>query len=258
MNVNYNFEGKVAIVVGGADGIGLETSKILAEAGAKVLISDFNKEKGEQAAKELKDQGYVAEFCFTDIRSKDSIFGMVDKAVELWGRIDYAANVAGIFSKSGPFLEHSDESYDNVVTTNLTGHWWLLQAQIKQMLAQGGEGYAIVEVASIQGLIASPGGPDYTAAKHGVVGLVKALGGEFAKNGIRINGIAPVATATALVKKHYEQLGIEFDNRTDRVPRGTMLEPEECAHSIVWLLSDGASAINAITLPVDGGATSIK
>lgn len=126
------------------------------------------------------------------------------------------------------------------------------------MIKQGGEGYSIMEVASMQGLVGTPGGAEYTASKHAMVGMVKSLGGEFAKQGIRINAIAPVATATQFVKSAYDQMGVEFSNKTDRVPCGYMLEPEECVNVIVWLMSDGATAINATTVPVDDGASSIR
>lgn len=260
MNVKYDFTGKVVIVAGGADGMGLATSQLLASSGANVLVADFNEEKGQKVAEVLRSKGYSAEFVLTDVRNKESVFAMVDKAVELWGHVDYAANVVGISGKpsQNPYYEKEDDDYNNVLDTNLRGHWWLTQAEIKQMVKQGGEGYSIVEVASIQGLIGSAYGPAYTASKHAVVGLVKSLGSEFAKQGIRINGIAPVATATPFIKDYYKQIGLEFTNKTDRVPRGTMLEPEECAQAIVWLLSDGASAMNATIIAVDGGATSIK
>lgn len=260
MNIHYDFTDKVALVVGGADGMGLATSELLAASGAKVIVADFNEKKGQRVVKELQEKGYQATFILTDIRDKKSVFGLISKTVALWGHIDYAANVAGIFGKAdgAKFYEKSDEDYDDVMDTNLRGHWWLLQAQTEQMVKQGGSGYAIVEVSSIQGLIGTASGAAYTAAKHAVVGLVKSLGAEFATQGIRINGIAPVATATPLIKSHWEQLGHEFSNKTDRVPRGTMLEPEECAHAIVWLLSDGASAMNATTIAVDGGATAIR
>ena len=260
MNVKYDFTDKVALIVGGADGMGKATAYLMAESGAKVLVADYSEEKGKNVVADLKEKGYTAEFVLTDIRNKDSVFAMVDKAVELWGRIDYAANVAGVFGRADglPFYKKADDDYENVINTNLRGHWWLLQAETEQMVKQGGEGYSIVEVSSVQGLIGSPSGPQYTAAKHAIVGLVKSLGAEFAKQGIRINGIAPVETATDLIKGFYTQMAGSFSKETKRVPRGTMLEPEECAHAIVWLLSDGASSMNCTTIAVDGGATSTK
>ncbi len=259
-NVKYDFTDKVAVVVGGADGMGKATTQMLAESGAKVLIADFNQEKGKTFAAELRNQGYTAEFTYCDARNRESDFAVIDKAVELWGRIDYCANVVGISGKNlaGAFYDHEDANFDNVMMTNVNGHRWLLQAETRQMTKQGGDGYAIVEVASMQGLVGTAGASEYTASKHAMVGMVKALGAEFAKQGIRINAIAPVATATGFVKGAYEQMGVEFTNKTDRVPRGYMLEPEECANAIMWLLSDGASAINATTIQVDGGASSVR
>lgn len=260
MNVKYDFSEKVVLVVGGADGMGKATSELLGASGAKVMIADFNEQKGIETAKELKNKGYVVDFTLVDVRKKENVFNAVDRTVEVFGRLDYAANIVGISGKieNKPFHEREDSLYDNVMDTNVRGHWWLIQAESKQMLAQGGDGYAIVEVASIQGFVSAPHAEAYTVSKHATVGLVKAAGADFAKSGIRVNGIAPVATATTFVKNAYQQLGIAFTTQTDRVPRGTMLEPEECAQAIVWLLSDGASGLNATTIAVDGGTLSIK
>lgn len=260
MNVKYDFSGKTVLVVGGADGMGRATSELLGESGANVMIADFDETKGKVTVADLQEKGYKAEFVLVDVRKKEDVFNAVDKTVETFGRLDYAANVVGIAGKIDEtlFFDREDSLYDNVMDTNVRGHWWLLQAETKQMLKQGGEGYSIVEVTSMQGFVAAPHAEAYTVSKHAAVGLVKAAGADFAKSGIRVNGIAPVATATSFAKNAVKQMGMEFSNRTDRVPRGTMLEPEECANAIVWLLSDGSTGLNATTIAVDGGALSIK
>ncbi len=174
----------------------------MAESEAKVLIADFNEESGKKVVDEIRAKGGTADFTFCDIRKKEDDFAAVDKAVELYGRLDYAANVVGISGKiqKCPFYEQSDEDFDNVIDTNVTGHRSLLQAETKQMIAQGGEGYSIVEVVSIQGFIGNAYQQAYTASKHAMVGLVKTVGAHYAKQGSRINGIAPVATFTDFVK----------------------------------------------------------
>lgn len=260
MNVTYNFSDKVALVVGGASGMGKATSTMLAEAGAKVMIADFNDELGMQVVRELSDSGANIAYTHCDCREKEDCFSAVDATVARFGRIDYAANVVGISGKidGNLLVEQDDKNWDNVFATNVDGHRWLLQAEISHMLDQGGEGYSIVEVASMQGFVANPLSPAYTASKHALVGLIKAVGAEYAAKGIRVNGIAPVATMTPFVTEALKQAGMEVTNKTDRVPRGTMLEPEECAAAIMWLLSDGASAMNATTINVDGGALGVK
>lgn len=260
MNVSYDFKDKVAIVIGGGSGMGKATSILLADSGAKVLVADFNEELGQKTVSEIRAKGQTAEFAYCDVRRKEDDFAAVDKAVALWGRIDYAANVVGISGKMQqcPFYEQSDEDFDNVMQTNVNGHRWLLQAETKQMMEQGGEGYAIAEVVSIQGFVGNAYQQAYTASKHAMVGLIKAVGAHYAKNGIRINGIAPVATFTDFVKNAQKSLGMEVSNKTDRVPRGTMLEPEECAQAIVWLLSEGSTAVNATTMLTDCGSTAVK
>lgn len=259
MNVRYDFTGKTALVVGGAGGMGSATVKLLANSGANVMIADHNVEHGQALADELSQAGKPVKFIQVDVTNKADIQRTVAETVKAFGRLDYAANVVGISGKmeKTPFYEREDSEYERVMNTNVRGHWWLIQAETEQMRKQGGNGYAIVEVSSIQGFIASPNAEAYTVSKHATVGLVKAAGADFAKLGIRINGIAPVATATGFVKKAYKEMGISFTNKTNRVPRGTMLEPEECAQPIVWLMSEGASGLNATTIAVDGGTLAI-
>lgn len=261
MNVTYDFSGKTALVVGGASGMGLATAKLLSKSGASVMVADFNREQGKKVVDELNDAGGSAAFAFCDVRDRDGVFSLIDETVEKFGRLDYAANVVGISGNAEqmPFYERPDKDYDNVMDTNMRGHWWLCQAETKQMTEQDGDGYAIVEVASIQGLVASGYGLHaYTASKHAAVGMIKSLGVEFAPKGIRINGIAPVATATPFVINAMKEAGMEYTNKTDRNPRGTLLEPEECANAIVWLISEGSSGVMATTIPVDAGATAFK
>lgn len=259
MNVSYDFSGKTVLVVGGAGGMGQATVKLLADSNANVMIADHNQENGQKLATELQKAGKSVAFVPVDVTDKQDVYHAISATVDRFGRLDHAANVVGIPGKmeQTPFYQREDSIYNQVMDTNVRGHWWLMQAETEQMTKQGGTGYSIVEVASIQGFIASPNAEAYTASKHATVGLVKAVGADFAKQGIRVNGIAPVATATNFVKQAYADMGMKFTNQTDRVPRGTMLEPEECAQPIVWLMSDGASGLDATTIAVDGGTLAI-
>ncbi|MGN1345095.1 MAG: SDR family NAD(P)-dependent oxidoreductase, partial [Traorella sp.] len=190
MNVTYDFSGKTVLVVGAGTGMGKATSLLLANSGANVMVADFNEELGKQVVNEIKGNGGNAAFVYCDVRDKDCAFRAVKETVDTFGRIDYAANVVGITgdSQMKPFYERSDEDLKNVMDTNVTGHWWLLQAETEQMVKQGGEGYSIVEVVSIQGLVANKMGVHaYTTSKHAAMGLVKSVGIEFADKGIRIN-----------------------------------------------------------------------
>lgn len=260
MNVKYDFSGKTALVVGGGTGIGKATALLLAESGANVMVADINADLGKTVIDEIKANGGIAEFVICDIRNKESAFNAVAETVKTFGRIDFGANVAGIAGKVGgaAFHELEDGDYENVMAINVDGHRWLLQAEITEMVKQGGEGYSIVEVTSVQGFIGQIGAHQYSASKHAMVGMVKSVGAEYASKGIRVNGIAPGTTATEFVKDAYKKLGWEFSNKTDRLPRGTMLEPVELAHAIAWLFSDGASAMNGTTFAVDGGLLAVK
>ena len=260
MNVAYDFTGKSVLVAGGAAGIGYAVTDLLGESGANILIADYNEEVGHKALAEFKAKGYNVAFIRCDVRKKEEVFASVAKTVELYGRIDYAANVCGISGGKGgvPFHEYDDDFRDNVLNTNLKGHWWLLQAELGQMVKQGGEGYAIVEVSSIQAFMASVYQGAYATSKHAVTGMIKAVAAEYGTQGIRINGYAPTMVLIPMMEQmHGERL------KTDEAalcgnPRGTILRPWECAQAIVWLLSDGASSINALTLLGDCGCTGIR
>lgn len=261
MNVKYDFNEKTVLIAGGGTGMGKATALLMAESGANVMIADFNKELGEALVKQINDQ-YPdhAAFVYCDVRNKENCFNAVKETIDKFGRIDYSANVVGISGKvgAGAFHELDDQDYDNVMATNVNGHRWLMQAEIREMIKQGGTGYSIVEVMSVQGFIGQIGAHQYSTSKHAMVGMVKSVGAEYASKGIRINGIAPGTTATEFVKSVYEKNGWPWTNKTDRLPRGTMLEPSELAHAIAWLFSEGASGMNATTFAVDGGLLAVK
>lgn len=260
MNVKYDFSEKVALVVGGGSGMGRETSLLLASSHAKVMVADFNKEAAEEVVRIINNNGGEASYVYCDIRNKESVFNCVQATIDTYGRIDYGANVVGIAGKTSgvTFHEADDKDFENVMDTNVTGHRWLMQAEISQMKKQGGEGYSIVEVASVQGLIGQIGAHQYSTSKHAILGMVKSVGAEYASQGIRVNGIAPGTTATGFVKNAFKENGWEFTNKTDRLPRGTMLEAEELAQAIVWLFSDGSSGVCASTVTIDGGMMAVK
>lgn len=262
MNVKYDFSGKTVLVAGGADGIGNATADLLGRSGANLMIADYNEARGLEATEEFKKKGYNAEFIRCDVRKKEETAAAVAKAVEVFGRIDYAANVCGISDHKEanfiPFHEWKDEWRDNVIDTNLKGHWNLLQSELKQMMEQGGEGYAIVEVSSIQAVQSSAGNGAYSTSKHAVSGMIKTVAAEYVQQGVRINGYAPTLVMTPMMEKLFGDKAKQDPASFCGNPRGTILTPEECAQSIVWLLSDGASSVNAHLLMGDCGQVGIR
>ncbi|MET0164169.1 MAG: SDR family oxidoreductase [Vicinamibacterales bacterium] len=248
------FAGKVALVTGASTGIGRASAIAFAREGAKVVVSDVNAEGGEATARLLRDSGGEAVFVKADVSAASEVEALVRKAVAAYGRLDYAFNNAGIAGTIGAFThEYPDESWDRVIGINLKGVWLCMRYEIPQMLKQGGG--AIVNTASIWGLVGAPGASAYVASKHGVVGLTRAAALEYAPKGIRINAVNPGTIRTPILDPFIAAIP-EFESMmTARHPIGRIGMPEEVAEAVVWLCSDAASFVVGQNLPVDGGYT---
>ncbi len=245
-------EDKVALVTGGASGIGRATALTFAREGAKLIIADMNEEGGQQTVHMITENGGDATFVQVDVTSAIEVEAMMSKAVETYGRLDCAHNNAGIGSRPrAPLHECSEETWDRVLGINLKGVWLCMKYEIIQMLRQGSG--AIVNTASIMGLVGSWSGTSaYNASKHGVVGLTKTAALEYAKSGIRVNCVCPgyiETPMTAQAMSDPEQL----ERIIAREPIGRVGKPEEIAESVVWLCSDAASFVTGHTMTVDGG-----
>jgi NAD(P)-dependent dehydrogenase (short-subunit alcohol dehydrogenase family) len=256
MNVTYNFGGKVVVVTGAGSGIGKATALLMGESKAKVLVSDISDDGGLDTVNLIKKSGGEAAFYHANVSNKEQVTGMVAEAVKLYGRIDYAANVAGVFNDATfGFTEIPDSEYFRVMDANLKGLFYCMQAELKSMLSQGGEGYSIVNVASVQGLVAIARGSVYSTSKHGVVGITKAVALEYALKGIRVNAVCPGTADTPLLRKTFASRGIEMPKDWPRIPMNRLCTPEESAHAVAWLLSEGSSYVTGATLAVDGALT---
>jgi NAD(P)-dependent dehydrogenase (short-subunit alcohol dehydrogenase family) len=245
-------DGKVALVTGGASGIGRATALTFAREGAKLVMADMNEDGGQQTVHMLTEKGGEAIFVRTDVSKAIAVQTLVSKAVETYGRLDCAHNNAGI---SGiPFMRLADseeEEWDRIMTINLKGVWWCLKYEIPQMVQQGGG--AIVNTASAAGLVGSAVLPLYDASKHGVVGLTKSAALQDAKVGIRVNTVCPGVIQTPMVAD-YLQVNPQFEAAfIARHPMGRLGQPEEVAEAVVWLCSDAASFVTGHTMTVDGG-----
>jgi len=246
-------EGKVALVTGGASGIGRATALTFAREGAKLVIADMNEDGGQQTVHLITEQGGEAIFVQVDVSQATAVEAMINTTVETYGRLDCAHNNAGIGSRPrAPLHECTEETWDRVLGINLKGVWLCMKYEVIQMLKQGGG--AMVNTASIMGLVGSwSGTAAYNASKHGVVGLTKTAALEYATSGIRVNAVCPGYIHTPLIEEaltHNPALEAQI---VARHPIGRMGKPEEIAEAVVWLCSDAASFVTGHTMTVDGG-----
>ena len=246
-------DGKVALVTGGASGIGRATALTFAREGAKLIIADMQEDGGQQTVHMIREQGGDATFVQVDVSRAVEVEAMVSATVETYGRLDCAHNNAGIGSRPRVRLhELSEEGWDQVMSINLKGVWLCMKYEILQMLLQGHG--AIVNTASIMGLVGSwSRSGAYNASKHGVVGLTKTAALEYATAGIRVNAVCPGYIRTPLIAEALASNPEMEAQIIARHPVGRMGRPEEIAEAVVWLCSDAASFVTGHTMTVDGG-----
>jgi len=250
--VQIDMRGRVALVTGGGYGMGRSSALRFAACGASVAVADIDASKGMETVELVRAAGGIAEFIQVDVGYADGVREMVDFTVATFGGLDYAHNNAGIIEGQDPLVRYSEDLWERVLRTNLTGVFLCLKYEIPQMLRRGGG--AIVNVASeaaYKGDVADIG---YTASKHGVVGLTTAAGLQYAKRGIRVNAVAPGNIATGITERAREYLTPEQYRRMETaMPIGRLGRAEEIAELVVWLCSDAASLINAALIAADAG-----
>jgi NAD(P)-dependent dehydrogenase (short-subunit alcohol dehydrogenase family) len=245
------FDGKVALVTGAGSGIGREVAIAFAAERAKVVVADISEAGGQETVGLIKQAGGDACFVRCDVTSASECRAAVAATVEAYGRLDCAFNNAGIMGPRMHVHEYSEQDFEQVVRIHLFGVFYCLKYELIQMQKQGGG--AIVNTSSVAGLLGSPLGCAYTAAKHGIAGLTKAAAVDNGLNNIRVNAVCPGIIDTALTRTAFPQ-GLE--ERAAQVhPNGRIGQPREVAAAVLFLCSDAASLVTGITMPVDGGWT---
>jgi NAD(P)-dependent dehydrogenase (short-subunit alcohol dehydrogenase family) len=244
-------EGKAGLVTGAAGGIGRATALALAREGAAgVLVTDLEARRadGEETVRLIEQDGGHAAFVAGDVTVDADCRAVVQATLDAFGHIDFAHNNAGVELQDS-IVSTDEADFDRVIAVNLKGVWLGMKHQIPRMLDNGGG--AIVNTASLAGLVAVPSLAAYVASKHGVVGLTRAAAVEHANDGVRINCVCPAAIRTAMIEilppeRQQELIAPQAMNRLG--------EPSEVAESVVWLLSDRSSFVTGVALSVDAGA----
>jgi NAD(P)-dependent dehydrogenase (short-subunit alcohol dehydrogenase family) len=250
--MNISFENKVALVTGAASGLGLATAKAFAEAGAAVVLADWNESAAQTAAKDLADKGHKTLAIRCDVSDDEQVEAMVKQTVATFGHLDAAYNNAGVQNVLAETADTTRDDYDRVMGINLRGVWSCMKFELQQMRQQ--ESGAIVNCSSLGGLVGGAERGIYHAAKHGVIGFTKSAALEYAARGIRINAVCPGLIQTPMSDRMVaEGQGPALKALEKSVPMGRVGRPEEIADAVLWLCSSAASYVTGQSISVDGG-----
>jgi len=249
--MNSQFSGKVALVTGGASGLGRESALLLAKEGAQVMVSDISQTEGEETVAMISKAGGQANFVKADVTIAADVEAMVNQTIERFGRLDFALNNAGIDGVRARTAEYPEDVWRQVIEINLTGVFLCMKYELPQMVKQGGG--AIVNLSSVAGVTGFPGHAAYTASKHGVIGLTKTAAIDYARKKIRVNAVCPAYTRTPMVERMVKEFPDLEKKLVERVPLGRLGLPLEIAQAVLYLFSDAAAFITGHSLVLDGG-----
>ena len=248
--------GKVVLVTGAAQGIGLACARVLAAEGASVILADVNEKAGHEAARSLSPTTAPCAFVQCDVSRKASVDAAMEFVVERFGRLDILVANAGIVH-AAEFLDLREEDFDRVLGVNLKGVFLMGQAAARQMVKQGGGG-AIVNMSSVNAVLAIPDQVPYVVSKGGINQLTRVMALSLAPHGIRVNAVGPGTILTELARTAV--LGNAEAERKilSRTPLGRMGEPDEVARVVAFLASDDASYLTGQTIYPDGGRLALN
>ena len=243
--------GKVAIITGGASGIGKATALLFAKEGAKVVVADQNEAGGKETVDHIRSDGGEAIFVRADVASAEDVQSMVKAAIETYGKLVILFNNAGIAMRL-PVADLPEEDWDRCIDINLKGVYLCSKYAIPEMIKN--DGGCIINMASIYGVVGGKTRAAYVASKGGVVNLTRGMALDYASNNIRVNCICPGFVETPLVRdvvktpEEYQALAVQH-------PMGRLAKPLEIAYGALYLASDESSFVTGIALPIDGGYT---
>lgn len=250
--IDRRLAGRVALVTGGGSGIGRASAMAFAREGARVVVSDVDRDGGAETVRRIEELGGESTFVPADVSDGEHVARLVAATLDRYGRLDCAHNNGGIEGPLASVVDLAEDDWDRVIDINLKGVWWCLKHEIPAMVMTGGG--AIVNTASVSGLKGFPPLlPAYIASKFGVVGLTAVTARYYAEQGIRVNAVCPGAINTPMLDRigdGAQRLGVAMIAEN---PIGRLGTPEEVAAAVVWLCSDAASFITGQTLTVDGG-----
>jgi NAD(P)-dependent dehydrogenase (short-subunit alcohol dehydrogenase family) len=245
-------EGKVALVTGGGSGIGRGAALVFAREGARgVVIADRDRDGGAETVALLGEAGCDARFVETDVTGSGEVRAMVDAAVGWYGTVDCAFNNAGIDMPWQRVVDGDEDAWDRVIAVNLKGVFLCMQAELAHMVDHGGG--AIVNTSSTAGLLGTRGASNYTAAKHGVLGLTKTAALEYGERGIRVNAVCPGPIQTPMLKRALGDNEEYLRGVAASTVVGRLGVPADVGEAVVWLCSDRSAYVTGLAVPVDGG-----
>ena len=246
--MNNLLEGKVAVITGGANGLGKATALLFSEHGAKIVIIDINQEAGNKVVSEIIENGGIASFIKTDISKSAEVIKMMDSVIATYGGVDILINNAGILADA-QLVKMTEETWDRVININLKGIFLCGQVAAKAMIEKDNGG-VILNTSSVVGIYGNFGQSNYVASKAGVIGMTKTWARELGKYNIRVNAVAPGFMKTEIIKDMPEKI---INYMKEKVYLKRMGEPEDIANAFLYLASDMGKYVNGTVLSVDGG-----